>query len=114
MDQKLERLEKLTENKKLKSIVMDGVKSGKEDKVKNVVMDGVKTGKVGKLQNCNSTDAEGEKLLIAFWCSISRGLMRCEIAATECEKNMSRCEIAGKFSSGVPDVTDGRAVTNNN
>ena len=33
---------------KLKSIVMDGVKSGEEDKVKSVVMDGVKTGKVGK------------------------------------------------------------------
>ena len=43
MDHKLENL---------KSIVMNGVKSGTGDKVKNVVMDGVKTGKVGKLENC--------------------------------------------------------------
>ena len=52
MDQKLENLEKLAENKKLKSIVMDGVRSGKEDQVKNVVMDEVKSEKVGKLENC--------------------------------------------------------------
>ena len=35
------------ERQHLKSVVMNGVKSGKEDKVKNVVMNGVQTGKVG-------------------------------------------------------------------
>ena len=42
---------KVGREQKLKSIVMDGVKSGEEDKVKNVVMDGVRTGNVGKLKN---------------------------------------------------------------
>ena len=54
MDQKLESLEKVGREQKLKSIVMDGVKSSKEDKVRNVVMDGVKFGKswkIGKLQH---------------------------------------------------------------
>ena len=44
-------MEKLVEEK-WKRIVMDEVKSGKEDKVQSVVMDGVKTGKVGKLESC--------------------------------------------------------------
>ena len=43
---------KVGREQKLKSIVMDVVKSGKEDKVKGVVMGGVKTGNVGKLDNC--------------------------------------------------------------
>ena len=34
---------------KMKSIVMNGVRSEKENMVKNVVMNGVKRGKVGKL-----------------------------------------------------------------
>ena len=55
MDQKLEKLEKVRQQN-LKSVVMDGVKSGKEDKVKKVVMDGVKVGKVEKLANCKIDD----------------------------------------------------------
>ena len=56
MDQKLENLEKLTGNKILKSIMMNGVRSEKENMVKNVVMNGVKSGKVGKLENCKSDE----------------------------------------------------------
>ena len=35
---------------------MDGVRSGKEDKVKSVVMDGFKTGKVGTFEDCKIDD----------------------------------------------------------
>ena len=43
---------KIDGKQNLKSIVMNGVRSEKENMVKNVVMNGVKSGKVGKLENC--------------------------------------------------------------
>ena len=43
---------KVGREQKLKSIVMNGVKSGKGDKVKNGVMVEVKTGKVRRLEDC--------------------------------------------------------------
>ena len=49
MDGEVGEFGKVGREQKLKSVVMDGVKSEKWDKVKNVVMDGVKPGKVGKL-----------------------------------------------------------------
>ena len=61
---------------KLKSIVMDGVKSGKRDKVKNVVMDGVKTGKVGKLENCKIDEEMWSQSEERLCKSIIKGLAR--------------------------------------
>ena len=40
----------------LKSVVMNGVRSEKENMVNNVVMNGVKSGKVGELENCQSDE----------------------------------------------------------
>ena len=49
--QKVGEVGKVGRKHKLKSIVMDGVESSKEEKVRNVVMVGVKPGKFGKLEN---------------------------------------------------------------
>ena len=56
MDQKVGNFGKIDGKQNLKSIVMNGVRSEKENIVKNVVMNGVKSGKVGKLENCKSDE----------------------------------------------------------
>ena len=47
---KVGRFGKIDGKQNLKSIVMNGVRSEKENMVKNVVVNGVKSGKVGKLE----------------------------------------------------------------
>ena len=55
---------------------MNGVKDGKGDMVKSVVMDGVKSGKFGKIENCvndEETMSQSEERLCK---SIMRGLVK--------------------------------------
>ena len=46
----------LVKEQKLKSIVIKGVMKGKGDMVKSVVMNGVKSGKFGKSENCENVE----------------------------------------------------------
>ena len=67
---------KIDGKQNLNSIVMNGVRSEKENMVKNVVMSGVKSGKVGKLENCKSDGgmlSQSEERLCR---SIIKGLAR--------------------------------------
>ena len=63
---------------KLKNVVMNGVKSGKGDKLKNVVMNGVKTGKVGKLDNCKIDEEMWSRSEERLCKSIIKGRARCK------------------------------------
>ena len=73
---KVGKFGKIDGKQNLKSIVMNGVRSEKENMVKNVVMNGVKSGKVGKLENCKSDEgmlSQSEERLCR---SIIKGLAR--------------------------------------
>ena len=70
------KCEKIERQQKLKSIVMDGVRSGKEDEVKNIVMDGVETGKVVKLENCKIDTEMWNQSKERLCKSIMKGLAR--------------------------------------
>ena len=72
----MELFGKVGREQKLKSIVMKGVRSEKENMVKNVVMNRVKSGKVGKLENCKNDEgmlSESEERMCR---SIISGLAR--------------------------------------
>ena len=60
----------------MKSIVMNGVRSEKENMVKNVVMNGVKSGKVGKLENCKGDEGIMSQSEERMCRSIIKGLAR--------------------------------------
>ena len=73
---KVGKFGKIDGKQNLKSIVMNGVRSEKENMVKNVVMNGVKSGKIGKLENCKCDEgmlSQSEERLCR---SIIKGLAR--------------------------------------